>query len=112
MKQYRKKVFFFRVPLIKRAARFNFGFASNLMLLFWVVCGTFLFHMFESNYLTMLLKPNYEKPVDTPEDVIDRGLRVIKIPGTESNVETNLNSPFYRTRTVAEMTIVPKVIFS
>ena len=68
--------------------------------------------MFESNYLTMLLKPNYEKPVDTPEDVIDRGLRVIKIPGTESNVETNLNSPFYRTRTVAEMTIVPKVIFS
>ena len=95
-----------------QAARFNFGFASNLMLLFWCVCGGFLLYMFESTYFTMLMKPTYEKPVDSAEDVIDRGLRVIKIPGTESNVETNLNSPFYRTRTVAEMTIVPKVIFS
>ena len=98
--------------MIKRAARFNFGLASNLMLLFWVVCGTFLFHMFESNYLTMLLKPNYEKPVDTPEDVIDRGLRVIKITGTESIVKILLNSPFYNIRTLAERTTVAKVIFS
>ena len=94
-----------------QAARFNFGFASNLILLFWCVCGTFLLHMFESNYFTMLIKPTYEKPVDTPEDIIDRGLAVLSSPGMESIVEMHKNSPFYITRTLAERTTVPKVIF-
>ena len=94
-----------------QAARFNFGFASNLILFFWCVCGGFLFHMFESNYFTMLMKPNFEKPVDNAEDVIDRGLRVIGTPGTEFLVDDDKNSPFYITRTLAEMTIIPKVIF-
>ena len=95
-----------------QAARFNFGFASNLLLLFWCVCGGFLLYMFESTYLTMLMKPTYEKPVDSAEDVIDRGLRVIKITGTESIVKILLNSPFYNIRTLAERTTVAKVIFS
>ena len=95
-----------------QAARFNFGFASNLMLLFWCVCGGFLLHMFESNYFTMLIKPTYEKPVDTAEDIIDRGLGVIYSPGSESIRETLLDSPFYSTRTLAERTTVAKVIFS
>ena len=68
--------------------------------------------MFESNYLTMLMKPTYEKPVDTAEDIIDRGVKIIYIPGTESLVEIEKNSPYYITRTIAERTIVPKVIFS
>ena len=95
-----------------QAARFNFGLASNLILLFWCVCGGFLLHMFESNYFTMLIKPTYEKPVDSAKDIIDRGLRVISTPGSESLVKTQLNSPFYSTRTLAEMTTVPKVTFS
>ena len=98
--------------IINQAARFNFGFASNLILLFWCVCGGFLLHMFESNYLTMLMKPNFEKPVDNADVIIDRGLRVIGIPGTEFLVEDDMNSPFYITRTLAEMTLIPKVIFS
>ena len=68
--------------------------------------------MFESNYFTMLMKPTYEKPVDSAEDIIDRGLAVLSSPGTESIVEMQKNSPFYITRTLAERTIVPKVIFS
>ena len=67
--------------------------------------------MFESNYFTMLMKPNYEKPVDSAEDVIDRRLAVISAPGAESVVETFKNSPYYITRTLAERTIVPEVIF-
>ena len=67
--------------------------------------------MFESTYFTMLMKPTYEKPVDSAEDVIDRGLRVIKITGTESSVKILLNSPFYNIRTLAERTTVAKVIF-
>ena len=68
--------------------------------------------MFESNYFTMLMKPTYEKPVDSPADIIERGLRVIFTPGTESTLEELKNSPFYNIRRLAEMTIVPKVKFS
>ena len=94
-----------------QAARFNFGFASNMILLLWCVCGGFIQHMFESNYFTMLMKPTYEKPVDSPADIIERGLRVIYPPDMEDIVEVLKNSPFYNIRRLAEMTIVPKVIF-
>ena len=40
--------------------------------------------MFESNYLTMLMKPTYEKPVDTAQDILDRGLTIVWPPGTDS----------------------------
>ena len=67
--------------------------------------------MFEANYLSILLKPNYEKAIDTAEDIIDRNLSVIYPPGYESKVEISKNSPSNITRTLAERTIVPKVIF-
>ena len=65
--------------------------------------------MFESNYFTMLMKPNYEKPVDTAEDIIERGLRIIKNPNTESVVETDKKSPFESMRKMAELAVVPMV---
>ena len=68
--------------------------------------------MLESNYLTMLLKTNYEKPVDSAEDIIDRGLKVISGPGVESMVEMLKNSPLPLIRAFAERTVVPKVTFS
>ena len=67
--------------------------------------------MFECNYLTMLMKPTYEKPVDTAQDILDRGLNVIYGPGTESIVEILKNSHSSIIRQLAERTIVPKVIF-
>ena len=67
--------------------------------------------MLEANYLSILLKPNYGKAVDTPQDVLDRGLTVIGDFGGESMVETMKNSPVKFHRELAEMTIVAKVIF-
>ena len=67
--------------------------------------------MFESNYFTMLMKISYEKPVDSAQDILDRGLRVIYPEGAESTLEIEKNSPSYITRTLAERTIVAKVIF-
>ena len=67
--------------------------------------------MFESNYFTMLMKPTYEKPVDSPADIIERGLKVIYPPGGESLVEIMKNSPSAVYRDLAELTVVPKVIF-
>ena len=67
--------------------------------------------MLESNYLTMLVKPAYEKPVDTAQDVLERGLAVIWSPGIESMKEELEKSPFKITRELAERAYVAKVIF-
>ena len=79
-----------------------------MVLLLWCVFGGLLLHMFEANFLTILLKPNYEKAVDTAQDVLDRGLEVIKPPGAESKVEIMKNSPDKITRTLGERTTVCK----
>ena len=97
--------------IVNQAARFNFGFASNMVLMLWCVCGGLLLHMLEANYLTILLKPNYEKAIDTAQDVLDTGLTVLYAPGSESLVEILKNSPSNITRTLAERATVPKVIF-
>ena len=91
---------------------FNFGFASNMILLLWCVCGGLLLHMFESNYFTMLMKPVYEEPIDSAEDILDRGLSVISTSGNEAILEEMKNSPFAVIRGLAERTIVPEVISS
>ena len=94
-----------------QAQRFNFGFSSNMVLLLWCVCGGFLVHMLECNYLSILLKPTYEKPIDTSEDILERGLTVINAPGRESLVELKKKSPFNITRALAHRTIVAKVYY-
>ena len=95
--------------IINQAARFNFGFASNMVFLLWCVFGGLLAHMLEANFLTILLLPNYENPIDTAEDLLDSGLAIMSSPGTESMREILMNSPYYISRTLAERTIVPKV---
>ena len=77
-----------------------------MVLLLWCVFGGLLAHMLEANFLTILLIPNYEKPIDTAEDLIDRGLALIYSPGGESKKEEMMNSPYYITRTLAERAIV------
>ena len=106
------KVSFFRVPLIiSQSLRINFGLASKMIFLLWCVCGGLLLHMFESTFFSMLIKPVYERPIDTAQDVLDRGLTVIYDPGYESEIEILKNSPSNITRQLAERTIVPKVLF-
>ena len=98
--------------MIKIQTGFNFGFASNMTLLLWCVCGGFLLHMLESNYLTMLMKPNYEKPVDSAEDIIERGLTALAGPHYGSIVEIMKTSPYPITKALAERIIIPKVIIN
>ena len=81
-----------------------------MVLLMWCVMGGFLLHILECNILATLLKPTYEKPIDTAEDIIERGITIIDYPGRESMVETLKRSPFPLTRALAEHTYVAKVI--
>ena len=66
--------------------------------------------MLEANYLSILLKPNYEKPIDGPQDVIDSGLNLVWGPGQQSYLDMYKNSPSIIARKLAERTIVSKVI--
>ena len=90
--------------------RFPFGFSSRMLFLLWCVCGGFLQHFYDSSFLDILLKKYYEDPVDSAQDVLDRGLTVIYPPGSESVVEIYKNSHSKIIRGLAERTIVPKVM--
>ena len=57
----------------------------------------------------MLVKPVYEKPIDTAEDIIERGISILSYPGSEALVEIMKKSPITLTRKLAENTYVPKV---
>ena len=91
--------------------RFPFGFSTRMIFLVWCVCGGFLQHFYDSSFLDILLKPNYEDPVDSAEDILDRGLGIIKGHITAAIVEDMKKSPFPMTRALAERTYVAKVIF-
>ena len=54
-----------------------------MTLLLWCVCGGFLLHILECNYLSVLVKPNYERFIDTSLDIIDMNLTIIWPPGRE-----------------------------
>ena len=81
-----------------------------MVLLMWCVWGGFLLHILECNYLTVLVKPVYEKPIDTAEDIIERSIKIIVYPGHESKTEILKKSPFPLTRALAENTYVTKVV--
>ena len=57
--------------------------ATNLIFTIWAVSGGFILHFLLSNYLTVLLKPSYEKPVETTADLIERNLIPYNLPGGE-----------------------------
>ena len=50
------------------------GLSSNMVYLVWAVFGGFLLHILLCNYLTVLLKPRHEDPVDFTTDIIKRNI--------------------------------------
>ena len=59
----------------------------------WAVFGGFILHFLLSNYLTVLLKPNYEKPVDTAADLISQNIVPVVRQIRKIYVQTFANSP-------------------
>ena len=97
-----------RVPLLNHQQ--SFGFSAKMIFLLWCVCGTFLLHMLESNYLTMLVKQNYEKPVDSAQDVLDRGFTIIWFPYYDYFLEEMIKQNISKvSRDLALMTYSSKV---
>ena len=57
--------------------------ASNLVFTIWAVFGGFILHFLLSNYLTVLLRPRYEEPVETAADLIKRDITPFYHPDGE-----------------------------
>ena len=74
----------------------------------WALFGGFLIHFILCNWLTVLLKPQYEAPIETAQDIVDRGI----IPfvwnggdGLKRFLEASPN-PLYQQ--LGNITVVPK----
>ena len=69
--------FRFRIPNVnERLSRDSEGrtLSSNLVFTLWAVFGGFILHFLLCNWLTVLLTPSYEEPVETAEDLIKRNI--------------------------------------
>ena len=51
-----------------------------MIYLIWAIFGGFISHFLLSNYLSVLLKPSFEKPVDTASDLISRNITPFYAP--------------------------------
>ena len=93
--------FRFRIPdVTEKIKRYTVGrtFASNLVYTIWAVFGGFILHFLLSSYLTVLLKPSYEEPVETAEDLIKRDITPFSWPGSDYYIEmfAEYPDPFYK----------------
>ena len=98
MSHYIKEGLFsrFKIPDVTERLRKDSegrSLASNLVFTIWAVFGGFILHFLLSNYLSVLLKPSYEQPVDTTKDLIERDIIPFTPPGTEYLVEELAASP-------------------
>ena len=53
------------------------GSSLTWTLVLWSVFGGFMLMFFNAIYLTMLMKPNYEKPIETAQELRDKGYSII-----------------------------------
>ena len=70
-------IFRYRIPdVTERLRRDSEGrtLSSNLVFTIWAVFGGFILHFLLCNYLTVLLRPRYEEPVETAADIINRDI--------------------------------------
>ena len=84
------------------------GFAANFVLTLWdVLCG-FIGYFFLATFLTMLIKPVMEKPIDSVQDIVDRRIAPITDEGGQfwKDFLNSSANPMYRQ--LAKITIVPK----
>ena len=72
------------------------------------MCGGFILHFLLSNYLTVLLKPIYEEPVETAADLIKRDIIPYYYPGAEFFRQFLAASPDPNYQELSEKLLIPK----
>lgn len=91
-----------------RRDRVGTTLSSNLVYTIWVVFGGFILHFLLCNYLTVLLRPSYEKPVETAEDLIKRGITPFYVPGGEILRQFFADSPDPNFKEISRRLVIAK----
>ena len=89
-------IFRIRIPNVNEGhPRYSVGrtLSTNLVYTIWAVFGGFILHFLLSNYLTVLLRPNYKEPVDTAAELVNRNITLILQPNQNIYRQIFANSP-------------------
>ena len=70
--------------------------------------GGFILHFLLSNYLTVLLRPSYEEPVDTAADVVKRNIIPFLLPGGGIYIQLFAASPDRIYREISQRLVIAK----
>ena len=84
------------------------GFSSNVVFITWAVFGGFILHFLMSNYLTVLVKPTFEKPIETLQDMIDRNIIPYYIPGGTIYKKAMLDSGDKNLEELGRRLVIPR----
>ena len=77
-----------------------------MMFLVWAIFGGFISHFLLANYLSVLLRPDFEKPVETAEDLIERDLTPFYQPGRDFLIQFFAESPSPSFRQLSKTLII------
>lgn len=80
--------------------------SSNFVYTIWAVFGGFILHFLLSNYLNVLLKPSYEKPIDNAMDLLNRNIPIYYAPN-RNYISIFKKSPSPVIRELTEQMVVP-----
>ena len=87
----------FRIPIPENVSGTGKYSILNIhvtfVLLIWGLFGGLILHFFLANFLTVLLLPQYEDPIDSAEDIVDRGMIPFTEPGAVIYTDLLLQSP-------------------
>ena len=84
------------------------GFSANFVLLLWYILGGVLLWAFEDNILALMFKQVFEDPVDTAQEVKDRGLIPVVNYGAGLTVDLLARSDDKLYQYLASITVIPK----
>ena len=104
-------IFRIRIPNVtERLRRDSEGktLTSNLIFTIWAVFGGFILHFLLCNWLTVLLTPSYEEPVDTAKDLINRNIIPFIYPGAEIYRQVFAASPDPNYQEISQRLVIAK----
>ena len=84
------------------------GFSANLVLLLWYLFGGVLLWAFEDNILALMFKQVFEDPVDTAQEVMNRGLIPFVYYTDRQIVDVMARSDDKLYQDLASITVIPK----
>ena len=101
----------FKIPNVtERLRRDSEGrtLSSNLVFTIWAVFGGFILHFLLCNWLTVLLTPSYEEPMETAKDLINRNITPLIGPGGEIYKQVFAASPDQNYREISRRFFIAK----